>query len=435
MGLRKIAALLAACLFLAGCAPQAAPAAASAAEPSAPAPAGRAASAEPPGSKSEPGPEPGGTYRLDPPRFLERKDWKLCPLAEDYLTLDGEAFAAKYPDDALWEQGASGRLLFDGRSTAPVIAGISVGDSFTRVRERLGAPQFGFSPDDVTGAPGKGAGFYATYAGYRTREFSVAFEGEAGGEVRSICICRRYPLPEERRDMLPVLAAHAPWYEVGGNDADADADWKRCFGEDAPVWYEQLGRGSMTLFCGYGFISMSTGEEDVYQVYADYEGDIPDIPEVEVLKADWPERQIWGIYDELVWVRAAAANRKSSRSPDGNIFAFAVSDGLFERAYVQFHWLDASHPDRQVRFGHHSSIAGFLSDRYLLETNMLGPHVYDIEKDEIVFSEPLEDGLGIRGDLRGDQTHRRVLDGDGNVWYVYDFASDGTLAIERRIDP
>lgn len=137
MGLRKIAALLAACLFLAGCAPQAAPAAASAAEPSAPAPAGRAASAEPPGSKSEPGPEPGGTYRLDPPRFLERKDWKLCPLAEDYLTLDGEAFAAKYPDDALWEQGASGRLLFDGRSTAPVIAGISVGDSFTRVRERL----------------------------------------------------------------------------------------------------------------------------------------------------------------------------------------------------------------------------------------------------------------------------------------------------------
>lgn len=235
--------------------------------------------------------------------------------------------------------------------------------------------------------------------------------------------------------MLPVLAAHAPWYEVGGNDADADADWKRCFGEDAPVWYEQLGRGSMTLFCGYGFISMSTGEEDVYQVYADYEGDIPDIPEVEVLKADWPERQIWGIYDELVWVRAAAANRKSSRSPDGNIFAFAVSDGLFERAYVQFHWLDASHPDRQVRFGHHSSIAGFLSDRYLLETNMLGPHVYDIEKDEIVFSEPLEDGLGIRGDLRVDQTHRRVLDGDGNVWYVYDFASDGTLAIERRIDP
>ena len=66
---------------------------------------------------------------------------------------------------------------------------------------------------------------------------------------------------------------------------------------------------------------------------------------------------------------------------------------------------------------------------------MLGPHVYDIEKDEIVFSEPLEDGLGIRGDLRVDQTHRRVLDGDGNVWYVYDFASDGTLAIERRIDP
>lgn len=115
MGLRKIAALLAACLFLAGCAPQAAPAAASAAEPSASAPAGRAASARtPPGSKSEPGPEPGGTYRLDPPRFLERKDWKLCPLAEDYLTLDGEAFAAKYPADALWEQGASGRLLFDG---------------------------------------------------------------------------------------------------------------------------------------------------------------------------------------------------------------------------------------------------------------------------------------------------------------------------------
>ena len=83
MGLRKIAALLAACLFLAGCAPQAAPAAASAAEPSASAPAGRAASAEPPGSKSEPGPEPGGTYRLDPPRFLERKDRKLCSRGED----------------------------------------------------------------------------------------------------------------------------------------------------------------------------------------------------------------------------------------------------------------------------------------------------------------------------------------------------------------
>lgn len=225
-----------------------------------------------------------------------------------------------------------------------MIAGISVGDSFTRVRERLGAPQFGFSPDDVTGAPGKGAGFYATYAGYRTREFSVAFEGEAGGEVRSICICRRYPLPEARRDMLPVLAAHAPWYEVGGNDADADADWKRCFGEDAPVWYEQLGRGSMTLFCGYGFISTSTGEEDDYQVYADYEGDIPDIPEVEVLKADWPGQQIWGIYDDLARVRAAVANRQDCLSPDGNVLAFAVSDGLYEQAYVQFHWMDASRP-------------------------------------------------------------------------------------------
>lgn len=433
MGLRKIAALLAACLFLAGCAPQAAPAAASAAEPSASAPAGRAASAEPPGSKSEPGPEPGGTYRLDPPRFLERKDWKLCPLAEDYLTLDGEAFAAKYPADALWEQGASGRLLFDGRSTAPVIAGISVGDPFELVREAFGAPQFGFARDDDRSAPGMSRHMPVCYAGYRTREFSVAFEGEAGGEVRSICICRRYPLPEERRDMLPVLAAHAPWYGIGGNAGDVD--WKRCFGEDAPVWYEQLGRGSMTLFCGYGFISTSTGEEDDYQVYADYEGDIPDIPEVEVLKANWPEQQIWGIYDDLARVRAAVANRQDCLSPDGNVLAFAVSDGLYEQAYVQFHWMDASRPDRRVRFGHFSSVAGFLSDRYLLETNMLGPHVYDVEADEIVFSEPLEDGLGIRGDLRVDQTHRRVLDGEGSVWYVYDFAPDGTLTFERRIDP
>lgn len=60
MGLRKIAALLAACLFLAGCAPQAAPAAASA---------GGAIRARPgrarrlrrtrPGSKSEPRPGTG----------------------------------------------------------------------------------------------------------------------------------------------------------------------------------------------------------------------------------------------------------------------------------------------------------------------------------------------------------------------------------------
>lgn len=92
-------------------------------------------------------------------------------------------------------------------------------------------------------------------------------------------------------------------------------------------------------------------------------------------------------------------------------------------------------PDRRVRFGHFSSVAGFLSDRYLLETNMLGPHVYDVEADKIVFRSRWEDGLGIRGDLRVDQTHRRVLDGEGNVWYVYDFAPDGTLTFERRIDP
>lgn len=156
MGLRKIAALLAACLFLAGCAPQAAPAAASAAEPSASAPAGRARLRPNPagikiGTRPGTGRDP---TRLDPPRFLERKDWKLCPLAEDYLTFDGEAFAAKYPADALWEQGASGRLLFDGRSTAPVIAGISVGDPFELVREAFGAPQFGFARDDDRSAPG-----------------------------------------------------------------------------------------------------------------------------------------------------------------------------------------------------------------------------------------------------------------------------------------
>lgn len=62
MGLRKIAALLAACLFLAGCAPQAAPAAASAAEPSASAPAGRAASAEPPDQNRNPARNRAGPY-------------------------------------------------------------------------------------------------------------------------------------------------------------------------------------------------------------------------------------------------------------------------------------------------------------------------------------------------------------------------------------
>ncbi|MFR9191060.1 MAG: hypothetical protein ACLVL7_13185 [Anaerotruncus massiliensis (ex Togo et al. 2019)] len=100
MGLRKIAALLAARLF-GGCAPQAAPMAASAAEPSASAPAGRA-SAEPPGSTGT-RPGTGGPTGLIRP--AERKDWKPCPLAEDHLTLDGEAFAAKYPADALWSSG------------------------------------------------------------------------------------------------------------------------------------------------------------------------------------------------------------------------------------------------------------------------------------------------------------------------------------------
>lgn len=373
-------------------------------------------------------------YYLDPPAFLDQKDIALCPLAQEYLTLNEEAFAQRYPPQKLWDMGAFDRLLFSGRYEGPVVAGISVGDSIDRVLRELGEPQFPLVQENM---------FRELY-GYKTPELYFAFQVSYQGEIKSICLRRRYPLPENKKDILPALAGASPWY----GDGEASADYRRCFDEATPVSYAQWWRGSMSLICDYGFTSTSL-DNDTYVVYADFEGEIPrlppykdpysgeDIDPLSVLETDYPERLILNIYAYLSEVDTALRQRCGEYSPDGSVYAWAVTGNLldmrqnelYECAHVTLHWMDGSRPDENIYFGHFSTVVGFINNRYLAESDLFGLHIYDLQRGETVYRQ--EEEYAGRTDLRIDRTHRQILDMENQVQFTYTFNQAGEILVSE----
>lgn len=393
--------------------------------------------------QSEASPWDGSVRQLESPNFLQRKEFALCKLAQDYLTLDDNAFSKKYSPENLWKQGAFDRLLFTDRYQEPVIAGISVGDSIKDVVKILGEPQF--APKQSYGED------YHRYQliGYKTKDFYFAFQSNSSGVIESICLRKRIPLPKDKADILSVMARNANWWE---QDNSQLPDWQRCFTQ-SPIKYTQWGRGSMSLICDYGFVSTSGMFGDTYSVYADFEGEVPCLPmrsdtsdaepynPIFLYETDYPEQLIYNIYTYLAQVEAAVESNRGYFSPNANIFAFTApgadpldmtSSELYENAHVILHWMDGSQPDRSIRFGHFSTLIGFPSDRYLLETNMMGVHAYDLQTDQSVYEE--SDVFSGRSDLRLDRVNCRILDSNNQIWYRYSFTASGELNLKRLQD-
>jgi hypothetical protein len=278
-------------------------------------------------------PASGGTYRLKEPQFVELGNIQLCRTAKDYIDLSDEEFSERYTDEKLWEQGAFDRLLFTENSKGKIIGDIGIGSTLQQVLDTFGDCQFGTA--DIVD---KSAADYKRYLlyGYKTRNFYFAFRIDPGTQrVDSICLRKRYPLPDGKKDMLVELSEFGDWY--GGEyiaENDKAEEWEN-FLKDGMIKQTQWGRGSMTLICDYGFTS-TAGTGLYYGVYADYTGDIPAIPErqsewddstyepVTVFEYDYPEWLIYRIYNYLAEQEEAIKNNYGMLSPDGGIFAYAL---------------------------------------------------------------------------------------------------------------
>lgn len=371
-------------------------------------------------------------YRLESTVFLE-KEVELCSLAEEYLTLDDEDFTQRYPPQRLWDLGVFDRLLFDERFKEPVVAGISVGDSMEDALRILGEPQFRPTAEDNQ----------PLLYGYKTPTFYFVLQEEPDdGKIQTICLRRRYVLPKENTDILPFLVNLGQWY--GG---DHTQEFERYFDENIPVEYTQWSRGSMTLICDYGFYSTSGNEKDSYGIYADFEGVIPRLPsyasgysgeEIQRLyihDKDYPQQLIYNIYYYRQEIHEAMSNDYGEFSPDGNIYAWPAEDnpldmrssGMYESAHVRLHWMDGSRPDTHIYFGHFSTVLGFLNNRYLAEYNQNGLHIYDLQREEIVYS---QDSLAYIGpELHIDRTYQQILDQNNELCFTYSFNKTGEISV------
>jgi hypothetical protein len=381
-------------------------------------------------------------YRLDEPVFIEVSDDKLCKIAKDYIDLTDSEFDANYSEEELWENGAFNRLLFTKNAKGKIIADIGIGSPLKNVLDTFGEPQFG---------TGKGEAYTTVYSlpllyGYKTREFYFAFEIDPETDkVLSICFRKRYPMPEKLKDMLPVMTKYGNWYN--NPDFNESPEMSQYLKNDQ-VSFTQWGRATMTLICNYGFTSTS-GMGIRYGIYADYEGDIPVLPKimdkytdedydpVNIYATDYPEELIYRIYSYLEEQITTMEKGGGKVSPDKKIFAYAVdsdlldlnkASGLFETAHVIIHWLDGSHPDRQVYFGHYSTVIGYIGNRYLVESNMMGLHVYDLDKSELVFHEDTVEG---RSDLTIDAKQGKILDSGGIVQYTYELDDTGEITVHK----
>lgn len=386
-----------------------------------------------------------GSYRLKEPKFIELGNISLCQIVKDYIDLSEDGFSSRYTDEQLWEHGAFDRLLFTKYAKGKIIGNIGIGSTLQQVLDTFGECQFGtVSTFDKT------AGDYKRYLlyGYKTRELYFAFSIDPDTKlVDSICFRKRYPLPDDRKDMLVVLSEFGDWFgwEYFGDAAKLEL-WNKYFENDM-IKKTQWGRGTMTIICDYGFTSVS-GMGCEYGVYADYTGDIPILPErqsewddgtyepVTVFEYDYPEWLIYRIYNYMAEQEDIIRSNQGVLSPDGRIFAYAAewdwldmrSSMLYEWAHVVFHSMDGKQPDKHIYFGHFSSLLGFINDRYFAETNLMGLHVIDLKDWSIVYSEDTMDG-GYGLEL--DKANKRIIDPDGNVWYTYEFDTNGRITVKR----
>lgn len=385
----------------------------------------------------------GRPYRLKEPEFIDTGSITLCKVAQDYINLSDDEFDMKYTDDELWELGAYDRLLFTERTKGSIIAGIGIGSTLQQVLDTFGKSQFG-----TEAAASDLSSDYNRYllCGYKTRHYYFAFQIDPDTNlVKTICFRKRYELPDDKKDMLTVLAGYNDWY-TEGNMEKLIYEWGEYFGNNM-AYFAQLSRGTMTLISDYGFTSTS-GIDLKYYVYSDYSGDIPVIPPgrsefsgkdydvLTILDVDYPQWRIYKIYNYLAERDDAIKNGKGVFSPDGSLFAYAVdadqldmrSSGLYEHAHVIFHDMRGEHPDKHIYFGHYSTPVGFIGDRYFVESNMMGLHVLNVKNWDMVYSEDDMDG---GNDLRIDEKSRQIVDQDGNVRYRYELTADGDLNIYK----
>ncbi len=387
----------------------------------------------------------GTSYKLKEPEFITVEPTSFCKLAEDYINLSNEEFSKLYTEDELWKLGAFDRLLFTKYAKGNIVKNIGIGSSLQQVLDTFGNCQFGTEEKFD-----KSSTEYHRYLlyGYKTRDFYFAFRIDPETKlVNSICLRKRYAMPDEMKDMLVVLSKYGDWYgaEFAGDITDQD-QWNKYFENDR-VKQTQWGRGTMTMICDYGFTS-SSGMGIEYGVYADYTGDIPVLPArqsewdegtyepVTVFELDYPEWMIYRIYYYLAEQEDAIKYKNGLLSSDEDMFAYAVdgdwldmrSSGLYEWAHVVFHSMNGKYADKHMYFGHYSSLVGFIGERYFAETNMMGLHVVDLKDWSTVYREETVDG---GYNLRLDEKNQQILDEEGKVWYKYDFNADGEITVSR----
>lgn len=383
-------------------------------------------------------------YHLVEPDFLDLKDISICKVAKDYIDLSDEEFDKKYTAESLWKLGVFDRLLFTENTKENVIGDMGIGSSLQEVIDTFGDSQFGTA--DILQ---QNSGNYPSYLlfGYKTKAFYFAFQIDPDTKlIKTICLRKRYQLPEECKDMLAVLAQYDDWY---CNSDFNEGQVNKKFDNDR-VEYTQWGRGTLTMICDYGFTSTS-GMGVSYKVYGDFTGDIPmlsakkdewtgeDYEPVTVANMDYPERMIYNIYSYLAEQSDVLKNEKGIVSPDGRVFVYEVdadwldmtrSSGLYETAHVVLHWLDTSEPDRLEYFGHYSTVIGFIGNRYIVESDMFGLHVLDMESDQLVYYE--EDTVDGMTDLQINNKKSEICDSNGNVQYSYKFDANGDIIVRKK---
>lgn len=382
------------------------------------------------------------SYFLHPPTFIENSSIELCKTIQDYLNLTEEEFSALYTPMQLWKAGAYDRLFFTSDAKGKIIGDIAIGDSLEKIEKNFGKSQF--STKEKYASDKTDYQRFLLY-GYKTKDYYFAFQISPDTQkVMSICIRRRYPLPENQKDILVRLSMDYPMWYGGGKDYTSA--WP-VYSDKEITTYAQWARGTMSLISNYGFTSTSGIEDDIYGVYRDFEGSIPKLPlqkefysekeyePVVIFTTDYPEKRIYNVYSYMAQREDAKEMKEEVLSPSGKISAISRdwnpldmrrTSTLYENSHVVLHWLDGSQPDRQIYFGHFPSFVAFINEGFLLENDMLGLHVYDIKKDKIVYSDSDLDDESRNG-ISIDYENSCILDENKIIRYRYSFDKMGNI--------
>lgn len=381
---------------------------------------------------------------LTPPIFIEKP--VFCKVAQDYLSLSKEDFSEQYTENQLWEMGIFDHLLFTSTAKGAIIGNISIGDTLEKVEQSFGESQFSTESDYTVETLS-----YQRFLlyGYKTKDCYFVFQiVPATKKVQSICIRKRYSLPENRDDILVKLSTeYTDWFGVTEYTDEMNA-----YLDKSVTTYAQWGRGTMTIISDYGFFATS-GMGDTYNIFADFEGIIPKLATqtdtydgseyepISLFEVDYPEQMIYNIYDYMSQKEQDVEGESKVLSPSGNISASTRSGNsldmqksslLYENAHVLFCWKDRSKVDKQVYFGHFSTLVGFLNERYFVQSNMLGLSVYDLDQDLMVYSDDDMDESGRVG-LWIDFENSAIRDETDTIRYRYSIAGDGGVQMTDEV--